>query len=330
MITAKKKVVVIGGGTGTTAVLTGLRAHENLDISVVVSMADDGGSNAVIRDEFGLLPLSDARKSVIALADDSNDLLREIFTYRFHQGQGLIGHTLGNLIMLGLSELVGSESNAIEAVSKLFGVRGRVLPVTLAPSNLTALYDDGTYVASEHLIDEPEIKSDRKITALLLNPPVKASADAVQAIVEADYIVAGPGDLYTTTLANIVVPGIAESIKNSPAKFIFVSNLMTKKGQTHWMKASDLVNEVEKYAGRRPDIVFSHAGSFPVEVLAHYRAQGEHPLEDDLDDVGELDVMRADLISDMVAVPTPGDTLVRSLIRHDSQKLKAVLENLFI
>ena len=152
------KIVVIGGGTGTIPVLSGLKQFSEFDLQVIVSMTDDGGSNAVIRDEFGLLPLSDLRKSIIALSQNDDKLLRDIFTYRFSKGEGLIGHTLGNLILMGLTETTGSEIGAIEAVSKLFNVKGKVIPVTLDSTKLVADYTDGTKIKGEHIIDEPEIQ----------------------------------------------------------------------------------------------------------------------------------------------------------------------------
>jgi len=158
----KRKVVIIGGGTGTTAVLLGLKKYKDLCISVIVSMTDDGGSNAVVRDEFGLLPLSDLRKSIIALSKTENGVLRDVFTYRFEEGEGLRGHTLGNLIMMGLSRMYGTEQDAIDAASKLFAVRGKIIPVTYDDVRLVAEYRDGTKVKGEHLIDEPGEKNRKK------------------------------------------------------------------------------------------------------------------------------------------------------------------------
>ena len=154
----KKKVVVIGGGTGTVAVLHGLKKYNDLDLSVIVSMTDDGGSNAVVRDQFGYLPLSDLRKSIIALSGTKNGVLRDVFTYRFEKGDGLKSHTLGNLIMMGLADMTGSEIGAIDAASKLFNVHGKIIPVTTDDVRLVAEYEDGSKVEGEHLIDEPDKK----------------------------------------------------------------------------------------------------------------------------------------------------------------------------
>lgn len=316
---------MIGGGTGTTVVLNKLKDYQDLDLSVIVSMTDDGGSNAVIRDEFGLLPLSDLRKSIIALSEHSGGILRDLFMYRFGKGAGLSGHTLGNLIMMALSDVTGSEVAAIEASKKLFGVRGKVIPVTLENTELVAIYESGKKVSGEHLIDEPIApKKLGRIKKLTLSKKVRSNPAAAEALLEADFIIAGPGDLFTTTLASMVVPGISEAIKKSKAKFIFVSNLMTKIGQTEGMKVSDLISEVKKYAQRTPDIILVHKGKFPPRLLKRYAQQFEYPIGDDLAE-GSFVVVRQDLIHPKEVVKQKGDTLKRSLIRHDSEKLGKVL-----
>lgn len=318
-----KKIVVVGGGTGTVAVLSGLKKYQDLDLSVIVSMTDDGGSNAVVRDEFGLLPLSDVRKSIIALADTDNRLLRELFTYRFAKGEGLSGHTLGNLMMMALADVAGSEVAAIARLSELFRVRGRVIPVTLEHTQLVAQYADGHMVTGEHLIDEPATDPG-KIIHLSLAPAATAHHEAVRAINEADVIIAGPGDLFTSTLANIIIPGIAEAIQASRARFIFVTNLMTKRGQTQGLTATDTVAEITRYSGRTPDVVVAHDDGFSAAILEKYQAQGDAPIVDDLVE-GMYKIVRAEIVNPIEKKREEGDTLVRSLIRHDAEKLGATL-----
>jgi uncharacterized cofD-like protein len=321
----KKKIVVIGGGTGTTVVLSALREQNDHDISVIVSMTDDGGSNAVIRDEFGLLPLSDLRKSIIALSEVGNGILRELFMYRFGKGEGLSGHTLGNLIMMALSDITGSELEAIEASKKLFRVRGKVIPVTLQKTQLVAHYETGQKIYGEHLIDEPALPTKLgRIKRLALSNKITANPAALQAIREADFIVAGPGDLYTTTLASLVVPGISEAIKESKAKFIFVNNLMSKYGQTTGMRSSELATEIAKYAGRVPDAVIVHRGELPEDVLKRYAKQREWPIVDDLIN-SPWKVFRGNLVQNEIVIRQKGDTLKRSLIRHDRVKLGKII-----
>ncbi len=324
-----KKIVVIGGGTGTMAVLSGLKKYPDLDLHVIVSMTDDGGSNQVVRDEFGLLPLSDLRKSLIALAQTENQLLRQLFVYRFDKGNGISGHTLGNLMMIALTDITGSEIGAIEACKKLFHVKGKVIPVTLEQTRLVAEYDDGERVEGEHFIDEPEEKWQRRIRSLTLSENVAAHSEAIESIKNADYIVAGPGDLYTSTLANIIIGDIAQEIQKSPAKFVFINNLMTKKGQTHGMSATHLINEITKYSGRVPDVVLQHQGEFHTDILKKYRERGEHPIEDDVVANPPYELVRTHLTHDGLEKAEKGDTLVRSLIRHDAEKLANALYSIF-
>lgn len=319
-MTKKINVVVIGGGTGTTAVLSNLKNYNDLDISVVVGMADDGGSNAVIRDEFGRLPLSDLRKSIIALSEVGDGILRDLFVYRFDKGNGLSGHTLGNLMMMALTEITGSEVQAVEKLRKLFLVKGKVIPVTLGMTHLVAEYENGAKVKGEHLIDEPQLSHELgRIIKLSLFPEVASNPAAIKALEKADFIIAGPGDFYTTTLASLVVPGIPEAIAKNKGTFIFVSNLMTKYGQTNGMKARDLVREITKYANRKPDVVIVHEGKLPENILKKYAADGESPIEDNLG--SNREVVRTNLVNGKEVIKDKGDVLKRSLIRHDSKKL---------
>jgi uncharacterized cofD-like protein len=324
----KKRIVVIGGGTGSVAVLSALKKYPDFDLSVIVGMADDGGSNEVVRDVFGLLPLSDLRKSIIALSESHDELLQQLFTYRFSKGDGLSGHTLGNLIMTALSDVTGSEIQAVEAACRLFQVRGSVIPVTLDHVALMARYDDGKVIQGEHIIDEPLDESNRRIVELSLTPQAEAYSEAVHAIESADMIVFGPGDLYTTTLATVVVNGIAEAVQKSSAKNVFVMNLMTKKGQTHGMAASDLVRELTRYVGRAPDVVLVNNYPLPIEAVSHYAEKGERPIVNDLPSDASYRVIAHDMVWSKIIDRETGDTLDRSLVRHDPEKLGTILHDL--
>jgi uncharacterized cofD-like protein len=289
-------------------------------------MTDDGGSNAVIRDQFGLLPLSDLRKSIIALSKGHTEFLREIFTYRFSRGKGLEGHTLGNLILTGLTDITGSEENAVQVVSELFHLSGKVIPVTFGKTTLRAIYSDGSKIEGEHLIDEPEkLSKNIFIKKLSLTKKVNANPLAVQAILKADVIIAGPGDLYTSTLANIIIPGIAEAIQKSKAKFIFISNLMTKHGQTDSFTVSDFVRVMTDYSGRCPDTIILHSGKISDRIIKKYYARGENPVRDDVKDNGSYKVIRNDVVQTEESKKDIKDKLVRSLIRHDAKKLARIL-----
>jgi len=221
---------------------------------------------------------------------------------------------------MALSDITGSEVGAIEAASRLFNCKGRVLPVTLDDVRLVAEYDDGRTVTGEHLIDEPIENPNARITLLKLSEPAQATEEAVAAIREADFIIAGPGDLYTSTLANIIVDGIPQALQESNGKYIFINNLMTKKGQTHWMKASDLVNEISRYSGRTPDYVLVNNGDIPRPTLERYEEKGEYKIEDDITDA-VYTVVRSDIVSNDEVSEEAGDSLVRSLVRHDGREL---------
>ena len=321
------KITVIGGGTGSTTVLEGLKKKKDLDLNVIVGMMDDGGSNAVVRDEFGLLPLSDLRKSIIALSQENeNQMLRNLFTYRFSQGDGLKGHTLGNLLMIAMTEITGSEVEAIEMFKYFFSVTGNIIPVTLDKVRLVAEYDDGSKVVGEHLIDEPE--DDKKIVKFYFDNKAQAYQGAVDTIMSSDYIIIGPGDLYTTTLANIIVDGIPQALQKTKAKLIFISNLMSKKGQTRGLTLESMLSLVEGYIGRKFDYVLVNNGRIPQKAYQRYIKQGEHIFKDDIKKNGR-EVIRADLIANSVIKKDKGDALDRSLVRHDPDKVARELYKIF-
>lgn len=326
----KKKVVVIGGGTGTFTILSGLKKYPSLDISVIVSMMDDGGSNRIIRDEFGLLPTSDLRQCMVALAGaDSDETLRKLFTYRYENGVGISGMTFGNLFMAALTDIYGGDQKkAIDETCELLGVRGKIIPVTLEKTNLVATYANGKQVLGEHEIDEPEKCFGRsKIIDLQVFPKVSVNKDALIAIKKADLIILGPGDFYTSILPNVVVDDIAGAITKSRGKVLFVMNLMTKYGQTIGFTASTFVSEINKYLGKNPDIILMNiAKKLPGSILKKYEAEKAELVRDDLKDK-KIKVVRKHLISDKVYKKQKSDKLVRSLIRHDSEKLaKAVVD----
>ena len=322
-------ILLIGGGTGSTVVIEGLKKHKDLNLSVIVGMMDDGGSNAVVRDEFGLLPLSDIRKSLIALYDiGSNEVLRKLFMYRFSNGEGIKGHTLGNLLMVAMTDILGSEVEAIEMFKTIFSIKGDIIPVTLDDSRLVAEYENGEVIEGEHLIDEPE--DDRNITRIYLKPAAKANENAIRAIEKADYIILGPGDLYTTTLANIVVDGIKQSIQKSKAKIICIGNLMSKKGQTRNLTQSGYLKIVERYIGRNVDYFLINNGKIPTKAYERYPKKGEHIIVDDLSvEETKAKIIRADLVATAPVVREKGDKLERSLVRHDSKKLFRELNKIF-
>ena len=318
-----KKVVCIGGGTGTFVTLKGLKNY-SYSLSAIVTMSDSGGSNKRIRDEFGLLPTSDIRQCFVALADEntkSAGLLRQLFMYRFEKGNGLAGMTFGNLFMAALTDVVGSQEEAIRQTGKVLRINGSVIPVSFTDTNLVAEYEDGHIVSEEHLIDEPEHDGTMKIMRLYLQPEAVANPAALKAIKEADAIVMGPGDLYTSLLPNIVVNEIADAIASSSAKKIYVLNLMTKYGQTYNFTATDHVKTLSSYIHTPVDVVLVNNTPFTEDLVDRYVAMKELPVVDDLAQNGYDNVVRADIVNEQPIEKSSSDTLVRSLIRHDSEKL---------
>lgn len=322
------KVCIIGGGTGSTVVLEGLKKHRDVELSAIVGMMDDGGSNAVVRDEFGLLPLSDLRKSIIALSNENeNNILRKLLMYRFSSGDGLKGHTLGNLLMIAMTDITGSEVDAIEMLKYLFSVEGEIIPVTLEKTKLVAEYTNGKKVVGEHIIDEQE--EDINIKKIYSSKKIKAYRKAVECVLESEYIIIGPGDLYTTTLAALIVDGIPQALRKTNAKMIFISNLMSKKGQTRHMTQLKVLETVEGYLGRKFDYVLINKGEIPEEAYKRYLDDGENVFVDDLGNGGGRKIIREDLVANSTVKKDSGDTLVRSLVRHDEDKLARELLKIF-
>src|SRR4030042_3780976 len=317
----KKRLLVIGGGTGTYTVLTGLKVYPQFDLSVIVSMMDDGGSNRVIRDEFGLLPTSDLRQCIVALSEEHpSDLLRKLFTYRYNQGTGISGITFGNLFMAALTDIYGSQKKAIEKTCEFLDVKGLVIPVTFDDSHLVARYENGKQILGEQNIDEPPDELAKyKIVEIEVFPKANPNEAALKAIRKADFILLGPGDLYTSILPNILVDKIPDAIHSSNARVVYTVNLMTKYGQTSGFSASDHLNKLEKYLGKGivDYCIVNNGKNIPDWVLARYKEEKAEPVIDDIKQNAKLKVLRGDLISGDIYIKPGSDKLKRSLIRHD-------------
>ena len=324
-------MVVLGGGTGTFMVLSGLRDYA-LDLSAIISMADSGGSNRVLRDEFGVLPTSDIRQALVALADDKGEreIFRRLFAYRFHQGTGIAGMTFGNLFMLALTDILGSQLKAIEQTAKILHLKGKIYPVTLDDVQLLARYENGHQVVGEHYIDQPRHDGRLKIVEMVTVPEAKAYRSALEAIKKADLVVLGPGDLYTSLICNLIVKSIPQALKKTKAKIVYVMNLMSRFGQTYRFSAQDHLRVIEKYIGRGAldYVVVNNNYSFPAKVLQRYREENSYLVEDDLGEPKKPQVIRTDLLSSAVFEKAKGDRLRRSIIRHHPQKLAKVLVEL--
>lgn len=316
-VPADVRIVVIGGGTGTFTVLSGLKRHP-VRLSAIISVADNGGSTGVLRDELGVLPPGDIRQCLVALSS-GDEIMRRAFNHRFQSGS-LKGHSLGNLILSALQEMSDGPLEAVEHAQQILRVRGRVIPVSSKASNLYAELTDKKVVAGEHAIDEPSGQR-APIDRCFLDPPVTANAEAVDAIRKADMVVMGPGDLYTSLIPVLLVDGIVDALCDSQARLVYVLNLVTKHGQTDGFTASRFCSEVEKYIDpRHLDVVISNNAQPPAEVMERYAEAREHLVADDLHGLA-YQVIRTPLISDRISKAAAGDKLKRSVLRHDPAKL---------
>lgn len=242
---SRPKIVVIGGGTGCPAVIRGLK-HYPVDLTAIVTTMDNGGSSGRLRQEFSIPAMGDIRRALVALADE--EVLGELCEYRFRGETPLKGHTLGNLTLVANSYEHGGLEEAIDRIGKLLGVSGAVLPVTFDCVELCALLEDGGTLTGETSIDARG-SSVVAIERIFLSEPASSNPRAIDALNQADAIVLGPGDLYTSVIPNLLVSGIASTIQGSNAKRIFVGNLATKPGETEGYKLSDFLYEILKYSG---------------------------------------------------------------------------------
>lgn len=336
----KYKVVAIGGGTGTFAVLQGLKNFADLELAAIVTMTDSGGSTGRLRDEFGMLPVGDARACLVALAreDEAGKLLRELFLYRFSaEGSSLAGHNFGNLFLTALTDILGSEEAAISAASEILNVVGEVIPVTTDKVHLVAEYENGDILRGEAAIDEPDPKShdcSARVSKLWTDPVAVINPRAKNAIINADYIIIGPGDLYSSLLSNMVVEGMPEALRDSKAKKVYISNLVSKYGQTHDLRLSDYANELIKYTTVVPDHILVNNEPLPIEGLAKYALENSFPVQNDFEEIqrnySKVRIIQAPMLSENTYTGPKGDVLKRSLLRHDSAKLAKVLHELFV
>lgn len=242
-----KNVVVIGGGTGCFTVLSGLKKYP-VNLSAIVTMADSGGSSRILREDFGILPPGDVRQALIALSC-SEKSLANLFTYRFNEGSGLSGHSFGNLLITALERIKGDFEKAVEEAGKLLNIKGEVIPVTLQNTNLYAVLENGQVIEGEDNIDVPKHDPNLKIEKVYLKPQVKINPRARSAILKADLIIIGPGDLYTSIIPNLLVKSISRAVSESKAKKVYICNLMTKFGETNNFTGPDFIKEVERYLG---------------------------------------------------------------------------------
>ena len=316
-----KKVVVIGGGTGIYPVTSALK-HLGVDVSTVVAVSDSGGSTGRIRDEFGFQPVGDLRQSLAALAENKNqEWIRKLLLYRFEKGDGLKGHNLGNLILTALQDMTGNTDEALQKAASIFRIEGNVIPATTVTVDLKIVYQDGSEVIGEHTLDNEQTEP-KKIDHIELKPSAEINPRAAQAIIDADFIIIGPGDFYASIMPALAPSGITDAFGKTKAEIIYIMNLMTRHTQTRDMSAHDHVSEIEHIIGTPVSTVIMNDQPIPEETLKQYAQYHEHPVEDDISDDARL--LRAPLLSDETYIQPKHDTAHRSVLRHDSQKLIAV------
>ncbi|MBE9212057.1 YvcK family protein [Plectonema cf. radiosum LEGE 06105] len=307
------KIVVIGGGTGLSTLLRGLKTY-SANITAIVTVADDGGSSGRLREEFGVLPPGDIRNCLAALADEEK-LLTELFQYRFSAGDGLTGHSFGNLFLTAMSEITGDLEQAVTASSKVLAIRGQVLPATLSDVRLWAELADGRRIEGESKITKAGGKV-VKIGCTPANPPGLPAA--VKAIQDADYIIMGPGSLYTSVIPNLLVPEIASAIAATSVPKIYVCNIMTQPGETQGYTVANHIQAIDKACGQKLfDAVLVHKKSPTVRALIRYAKENSHPVFLDREEVtiSGRRIVSANVMSE--------DEI--GCVRHDHQKLAQVL-----
>ncbi len=320
-----KNIVIIGGGTGTFTLLNGLRKFPTNN-SVIVSSADDGGSTGKLRSSLGIFPPGDLRQCLVGLSY-TEEHLKELFNYRFEKGD-LAGHTAGNIILAALEKIMGGVEPAVSLAGKLLNVRGAVLPVTLKPTLLTAVLNNGKKLVGEHNIDQPRRDFRFKISDLRLSPNQKANPKALAALKAADVIVLGPGDLYTSILPNLLVKGVKEAMDASKAKKVLVTALMTKPGQTDGFDAETFVEVTNQYLGKKKlDAVIVNTKKPDAKALSLYKKTGAEFVKP-VESIEKTEVLSAELISNQIHKKSAADKLHRSILRHDSDKLAQIIYEL--
>ncbi len=307
---AGRKVTALGGGTGLSTLLLGLKEYTE-NVTAIVTVTDDGGGSGMLRHEFGVLPPGDIRNCLLALANTSTTM-SNLLNYRFKEGS-LCGQNFGNLFLLALNNVYGSFENAVSRMHEILAVTGKVLPVTADSCDISALFEDGSRIIGESKITEAKKKNGLAISDIRLEPTAKALPNVLEAIGDSDIIVLGPGSLYTSVIPNLLVEGVADAVRRSPALKIFVMNIMTQEGETTGFSAAKHVEEIYRIAGKGLiDICLCNTEPINEKTIRRYAGENSEqiiPSEAELDSMGLITAC-ADMLSHS------GDTA-----RHDPLKL---------
>ena len=319
--------MTVGGGTGSFTLLSGLKVLPDIALTALVSMADDGGSTGVLRDELGVLPPGDVRQCLVALSEETQTV-RSLMNYRFEEG-ALRGHSFGNLFLAALEKVTGDFALGAEVASSILKVKGKVLPVTSNKATLCIELSDGDVLIGENSINHADL-GERKVKKMFYEDGVDLSSRARHALLNADMIVIGPGNYYCSLLPNLIVNGFQKTILETNATLVYVCNLTNKQGHTLGWKASDYVEGLEKEMGRSFDAILVNTKEPSKEQVERYRLkEGDGVLiENDL--VGER-VTRGDFLSETLHLEKSVDVVAsqRSFIRHDGLKIARAIEKLF-
>ncbi len=308
------KIVAIGGGTGLSTLLRGIKKYTN-NITGLVTVADDGGSSGILRDEMGILPPGDIRNCLAALAD-TEPLMEDLFQYRFAEGEGLEGHSFGNLFIAAMTNISGDFEHAVKKSSEVLAIRGRVLPVTLEDMSLSARLKSGRTVEGETQISNIE----GGIEEVFIDPEdSNPLPEALEVIAEADAIILGPGSLYTSVLPNLLVKDLAEAIKEADALKMYACNVMTQPGETDGYQASDHVKAIYEHVGEQiMDYILVNNEEVSAELVEKYAEEGAAPVEVDFTALKKLGL-------EIIEEPMINQS---DLVRHDADKLAKVIMNL--
>ncbi|MEG1870506.1 MAG: YvcK family protein [Peptostreptococcaceae bacterium] len=316
------KIVVVGGGTGLSTMLRGLKNYTN-NITAIVTVGDDGGGSGKIREDFGMLPPGDIRNCILALAD-TEPIMEKLLQYRFKEGS-LEGQSFGNLFLAAMAGISDNFEEAVQRMSSVLAVTGKVLPVTLDDMKLVAILENGDKIDGESRIPDEALARNSKIKKLMINPKdAKPLVDALKAIEEADAIIMGPGSLYTSIIPNLLVTDIADTICNSDAIKIYISNIMTQPGETDDFTASDHLKTLINYGGNKcVKYIIANNGVIPEDIKERYLKEGSKLVDLDRDKIKSLDVeiVEEDLVK-----------ITKGYVKHDSEYLaeiimKTVIEN---
>ncbi|MEK4495537.1 gluconeogenesis factor YvcK family protein [Ureibacillus sp. FSL W8-0352] len=304
----KINIVVIGGGTGLSTVLRGLKLYP-FHITAIVTVTDDGGSSGRLRDDYDIPPPGDIR-NVIAALSDTEPLVEQMFQYRFSNSKDLGGHSLGNLMITALTDIIGDFSSAIAEMSKVLKVHGKVIPSANRQVNLHAELWDGEIIKGESKIP----LSNKRIKRVFLVPEdVKPLPEAISAIKNADLILIGPGSLYTSIIPNLIVKEIGETVVQSKARKIYICNLMTQQGETNQYKAADHIKAIYEHVGKPfLDAILVNSNDLPSLIKANYKEQNAEPVKVDVE---ELEKLGLEIIKKDIA------TIKNGVVRHEGEAI---------